>query len=69
MTSLIRMCGSRLSRILTVKKKEFDKASRRATGSKKAKHIDEHIQLFHSMCMSQNDKDINKSLPTCDEAA
>ena len=68
MSSLIRMCGSQLSRILTVKKKESEKASRRAVGSQKAKHLDEQIQLIHSMCMSQNDKDVNKSLlPTCDE--
>ena len=70
MTTLIRMCGSQLSRILTVKKKESEKASRRATRSKKAKHLDEQIHLFQSMCMSQNDKDINKSLlPTCDEGS
>ena len=68
MSSLIRMCGSQLRRILAVKEKESEKANRRATGSKKAKYLDEQVQLFHSMCMSHDDKDINKSLlPTCDE--
>ena len=67
MTTLIRVCGSQLL-ILTMKKKESEKASRRETGSKKGIHLDEQIQLFQSICMSQNDKDINKSLlPTCDE--
>ena len=67
MSSLIRMCGSQLSTILTMKKKELEKANRRASGSQTVKHLEEQIQLIHRMCMSQNDKGVKSLLPTCDE--
>ena len=67
---LIRMCGSQLTRIHTVKTKELERLNQTASTSMKSRDIEEQIALIEETCLTKDDKDnplIKAILPVCDE--
>ena len=54
---LIRMCGSQLTRIHTVKTKELERLNQTASTSMKSRDIEEQIALIEEACLTKDDKD------------
>ena len=68
--SLIRMCGSQLTRLQNVKMKELERLNKKTTSSLKVQDIQQQIALIEEACMTTENKDaenIKPLLPVCDE--
>ena len=67
---LIRMCGSQLTRLHTVKTKELERLNKTASSSVKFRDVEEQIALIEEACLTKDGKDnplIKPILPVCDE--
>ena len=67
---LIRMCGSQLTRIHTVKTKELERLNKSASSSMKSRGVEEQIALIEEASLTKDGKDnplIKPTLPVCDE--
>lgn len=68
--SLIRMCGSQLTRIYIVKTKELERLNKLASSSMKSRDVEEQIALIEEACLTKDGKDnplIKPILPVCDD--
>ncbi len=67
---LIRMCGSQLTRLHTVKMKELERLNKTASSSVKFRDVEEQVILIEEPCLTKDGKDnllIKPILPVCDE--